>query len=83
VNGLDVTEPRQDVALMFQRPTLLPWRTALQNALLPPKLGHRLDEAAERQAYELLDLVGLGASSTPTRATSPAACSSAWRSPAS
>jgi NitT/TauT family transport system ATP-binding protein len=59
VNGLAVTEPRQDVALMFQRPTLLPWRTALQNALLPPKLGKKLDEAAERQAYELLDLVGL------------------------
>jgi NitT/TauT family transport system ATP-binding protein len=59
VNGLEVTEPRQDVALMFQRPTLLPWRTALQNALLPPKLGGKVDEAAERQAYELLDLVGL------------------------
>jgi len=59
VNGLEVTEPRQDVALMFQRPTLLPWRTALQNALLPPKLGKKLDNKAERQAYELLDLVGL------------------------
>jgi NitT/TauT family transport system ATP-binding protein len=59
VNGLPVTEPRQDVALMFQRPTLLPWRTALQNVLLPPKLGKNLDDAAERQAYELLDLVGL------------------------
>ena len=59
VNGREVTEPRQDVALMFQRPTLLPWRTALQNALLPPKLGGKLDDAAERQAYELLDLVGL------------------------
>jgi NitT/TauT family transport system ATP-binding protein len=59
VNGVDVTEPRQDVALMFQRPTLLPWRTALQNALLPPKLAGKLDQAAERQAYELLDLVGL------------------------
>ena len=59
VNGLAVTEPRQDVALMFQRPTLLPWRTALQNVLLPPKLGKKLNEAAERQAYELLDLVGL------------------------
>jgi NitT/TauT family transport system ATP-binding protein len=59
VNGIEVTEPRQDVALMFQRPTLLPWRTALQNALLPPKLGGKLDGAAERQAYELLDLVGL------------------------
>jgi NitT/TauT family transport system ATP-binding protein len=59
VNGLEVTEPRQDVALMFQRPTLLPWRTALQNALLPPKLSGKLDDGAERNAYELLDLVGL------------------------
>ena len=59
VNGLEVTEPRQDVALMFQRPTLLPWRTALQNALLPPKLGGKLDAGSEKQAYELLKLVGL------------------------
>jgi NitT/TauT family transport system ATP-binding protein len=59
VNGTEVTEPRQDVALMFQRPTLLPWRSALQNALLPAKLSGKLDDAAERQAYELLDLVGL------------------------
>jgi NitT/TauT family transport system ATP-binding protein len=59
VNGREVTEPRQDVALMFQRPTLLPWRTALQNALLPPKLGGKVNDEAERQAYELLDLVGL------------------------
>jgi NitT/TauT family transport system ATP-binding protein len=59
VNDLEVTEPRQDVALMFQRPTLLPWRTAHQNALLPPKLGGKLDERTEQQAYELLDLVGL------------------------
>lgn len=59
VNGREVTEPRQDVALMFQRPTLLPWRTALQNALLPPKLGGKLDDGSETQAYELLELVGL------------------------
>jgi NitT/TauT family transport system ATP-binding protein len=59
VNGSDVTQARQDVALMFQRPTLLPWQTALQNALLPRKLSGRMDEAAEREAYELLELVGL------------------------
>jgi len=59
VNGSEVTEARQDVALMFQRPTLLPWQTALQNALLPRKLRGRVDEAAEREAYELLELVGL------------------------
>jgi NitT/TauT family transport system ATP-binding protein len=59
VNGSEVTEPRQDVALMFQRPTLLPWQTALQNALLPRRLQGRADAASEREAYELLDLVGL------------------------
>jgi NitT/TauT family transport system ATP-binding protein len=59
VNGSAVTEARQDVALMFQRPTLLPWQTALENALLPRKLGGRIDADAEREAYELLDLVGL------------------------
>jgi NitT/TauT family transport system ATP-binding protein len=59
VNGSEVTDPRQDVALMFQRPTLLPWQTALQNALLPRTLQGRADAASEREAYELLDLVGL------------------------
>jgi NitT/TauT family transport system ATP-binding protein len=59
VNGREVNQPRQDVALMFQRPTLLPWLTALQNALLPPKLGKKLGQDAQRQAYELLELVGL------------------------
>jgi NitT/TauT family transport system ATP-binding protein len=59
VNGREVTEPRQDVALMFQRPTLLPWQTALQNALLPRTLQGRAGAASEREAYELLELVGL------------------------
>jgi NitT/TauT family transport system ATP-binding protein len=59
VNGRDVTAPRQDVALMFQRPTLLPWQTALQNALLPRKLSGRLNDESEQEAYELLELVGL------------------------
>ena len=40
VHGSEVTDPRQDVALMFQKPTLLPWQTALENTLLPRKL-HR------------------------------------------
>jgi NitT/TauT family transport system ATP-binding protein len=59
VNGREVTEPRQDVALMFQRPTLLPWRTALENTLLPPKLSRKQNRETEKHAYELLDLVGL------------------------
>jgi NitT/TauT family transport system ATP-binding protein len=59
INGLEVTEPRQDVALMFQKPTLLPWRTALQNTLLPRTLRGKADRAAEDEAYALLEMVGL------------------------
>ncbi len=59
VNGSDVLAPRQDVALMFQKPTLLPWRTALQNALLPRKLQGTADRAAEEEANGLLATVGL------------------------
>jgi NitT/TauT family transport system ATP-binding protein len=59
INGSEVTEPRQDVALMFQKPTLLPWQTALQNTLLPRKLHGRADGEAEQEAYGLLEMVGL------------------------
>jgi NitT/TauT family transport system ATP-binding protein len=59
VNGTEVTEPRQDVALMFQKPTLLPWQTALQNTLLPRKLQGKANQAAEDEAYGLLETVGL------------------------
>jgi len=60
VNGSDVTGPRQDAALMFQKPTLLPWQTALQNTMLPAVLQKKADKAAEEKAAALLELVGLG-----------------------
>ena len=60
VNGSQVTDARQDVALMFQKPTLLPWQTALQNTMLPAALQKKADKAAEERAAALLDLVGLG-----------------------
>src|SRR5918998_4079984 len=43
INGSKVTDARQDVALMFQKPTLLPWQTALQNTMLPAALQKRAD----------------------------------------
>jgi NitT/TauT family transport system ATP-binding protein len=43
---------------VFQDPTLLAWRTSLQNALLPLEISGGLRDA-QAQAERLLDLVGL------------------------
>ena len=59
INGSEVRGPRQDIALMFQKPTLLPWQTALQNTLLSRRLKGRPSHSEEDEAYRLLDMVGL------------------------
>ena len=59
VNGEEVHEPHRDIGMVFQSPVLLPWKTAIDNVLLPARvLG--LDMASSRvRAQELLDMVGL------------------------
>ena len=48
------------VAIVFQRPTLLPWLSVLQNVLYPHKvLARRTDPALRTRALELLDMVGI------------------------
>ncbi|MDG4820459.1 ABC transporter ATP-binding protein [Asanoa sp. WMMD1127] len=55
-----VTRPRRDIAMLFQRPALLPWRTVLDNVLLPAEI-FKLDRSAVRaRAADLLEMVGLG-----------------------
>jgi NitT/TauT family transport system ATP-binding protein len=59
VDGIPVAKPRRDVAMLFQRPALLPWRSVLDNVLLPVEMfGWRRAEHRER-ALALLDMVGL------------------------
>jgi NitT/TauT family transport system ATP-binding protein len=59
IDGEPVRSPRRDVALMFQRPALLPWRSVLRNVMLPAEMfGWRRAESREN-ARRLLDLVGL------------------------
>lgn len=59
VTGQPVTGPRRDVAFMFQRSALLPWRTVLQNVMLPVEILKLDRRAHRRRAEELLALTGL------------------------
>src|SRR5262245_8670483 len=59
LDGRPVEGPRRDVGVVFQAPTLLPWKTVLDNVLVPARaLG--LDPASSRaKAEALLELTGL------------------------
>jgi len=61
LSGRPVTGPRQDIGIMFQQPTLLPWRTSLDNVLLPIEIrsGAAAAQAKSADALQLLELVGL------------------------
>ncbi|MCW2919301.1 MAG: abc transporter related protein [Actinomycetia bacterium] len=59
VGGTPVTKPRQDVALTFQRPALLPWRTVADNVMLPVEMFGWSKREYRDRAYQLLDMVGL------------------------
>jgi NitT/TauT family transport system ATP-binding protein len=58
-DGVVATGARDDVGVAFQQAALLPWKTALENVLLPLRLkGEPLAPARER-AEAMLNLVGL------------------------
>jgi NitT/TauT family transport system ATP-binding protein len=63
VAGRSLAAPRADTGIMFQDPTLLPWKTALDNVLFPFQAADRgigpKDATAMARAASLLDQVGL------------------------
>jgi NitT/TauT family transport system ATP-binding protein len=50
-------EPR--IGMVFQQSTLMPWRTVMDNIILPLELQKADRAAARARAQELIDLVGL------------------------
>ncbi len=57
--GKPVEKPGPDVGVVFQAPVLLPWRTILENVLLPSEIRGTITPAVRARAHELLALVGL------------------------
>lgn len=59
IDGTDAGVSHPDVGIMFQAPVLLPWRSVINNVLLPVDLvGHRGAEAVGK-ARDMLAMVGL------------------------
>src|SRR5690606_38289545 len=54
-----VKGPSRDVGIVFQDPTLLPWRTVLNNVLLPAHVLKLDPSKAAERSRSLLELVGL------------------------
>lgn len=59
IAGTAVTGPRRDVAMVFQNPALLPWRNVIDNVLLPIEVMRLEKRRYQREAADLLELVGL------------------------
>ena len=60
VFDLPVTDPRDDVGIVFQKPTLLPWANTIDNVLFPLKhRGGFVSKADRERAAALVAMVGL------------------------
>jgi NitT/TauT family transport system ATP-binding protein len=54
-----VARRNREIGFVFQDPALLPWRTALENVMLPLEVGGGVARQGHRSARDLLAMVGL------------------------
>ena len=59
--GENVSSPRADVGIVFQQATLLPWKSVINNVLVPARARGLVSPALREQAGTLLRTVGLEA----------------------
>ena len=60
ISGTRITGPTKYAGCVFQAPVLLPWRTILDNVLLPIDVMKLDRQSVTARAMDLLKLVGLG-----------------------
>jgi len=60
IGGKPVTGPGRDRSLVFQSPSLFPWRDVYGNVIFGCQAQGRLDEAAKARATAVIEMVGLG-----------------------
>ena len=58
-NGHGLQGSPQEIGFVFQKANLMPWRTVIENIILPLDLKHVPRSLAQEQAQELVNLVGL------------------------
>ncbi len=59
LNGKLIDSPQREIGLVFQQPTLMPWRTVLDNVALPLELEGVSQEIRVQAAQEVITRVGL------------------------
>src|SRR5579864_2012051 len=59
VRGQRLDGPSREVGVVFQSPVLLPWRTVLQNVMVPIEVQRRQKSHFELRARQLIAMVGL------------------------
>lgn len=59
IGGREVVEPLGDYGFVFQSPSLMPWRSVIDNVLFPMEILKRNSKSARQHALDLLELVGL------------------------
>ncbi len=59
LGGTIIDKPRQDVGIVFQQPTLLPWKNVRDNVLMPVRVLGIYSPAYRKKADELIEMVGL------------------------
>lgn len=59
INKKPLTGPSKQLGVVFQEPLLLPWRTVLENVMVPIEVQKLSVNTYHREAMKLLELVGL------------------------